>query len=74
MSLKKYIGFLLIAAIFFVAGVLVGRFVMPRTIEITVIDIKELVEVIERYNKAKYEFDKIKTWNEDAVIGLEPEN
>ena len=70
MSLKRFLAILLVVAVFFIGGVIVGRFIMPRKIEITVIDIKDLVDVIERYNEAKYEFERIKEWNEFA--GMEP--
>ena len=73
MSLKRFLAVLLIAAIFFMAGVLVGRFVMPRKVYITVIDIKDMVDVIERYNELKYEFEKIKEWNKETVMELAPE-
>lgn len=73
MSLKRYIGILLIATVFFVTGVLVGRFVMPRQIQVTVVDVKDLVEIIERYNELKYELEKIKEWNKDAVTESAPE-
>ena len=72
--MKRFFLILLIAAVFFIAGVAVGRFVMPRKIEITVIDINDLVDIIERYNETKYEFERIKEWNEEAVIEPEPEN
>ena len=67
MSLKRFFVALLIATVFFIAGMLVGRFVMPREIHITVIDVKDMVEIIERYNELKYEFEKIKEWNAEAV-------
>jgi len=69
--LKRFFIILLIAAVFFIAGVLVGRFVMPRKVEITVIDVNDLVEIIERYNEAKWEIEKMKEWNKDVVV--EPE-
>lgn len=69
--MKKFLIILLIATVFFVAGVAVGRFVMPRKIEITVIDINDLVDIIERYNEAKYELEKIKKWNEEAIVESE---
>ncbi len=72
MSLKRFLAILLVAAVFFIGGVTVGRFIMPRKIEITTIDIKDLVDIIERYNEAKYEFAKIKKWNEDAVAESAP--
>lgn len=72
MSVKRFLVYLLIAALIFVAGVAVGRFVMPRRIDITVIDIRDLVEIIERYNETKHEFEKIKKWNEQAIV--EPES
>lgn len=71
--MKRFFIILLIAAICFLAGVTVGRFVMPRKVEITMIDIKDLVEIIERYNELKYELDEIKLWNENAII-LKPES
>jgi len=67
MSLKRFLVALLIAVAFFIVGMLVGRFVMPREIHITVFDVKDMVEIIERYNELKYEFEKIKEWNEEAV-------
>lgn len=70
--MKKFFLALLIAATFFVAGVAVGRFVMPRQVHITVINIKDLVDVIERYNESKSELEKIKFWNENAIIEPEP--
>ena len=69
--MKRFFIILLIAAVFFIAGVLVGRFVMPRKVEITVIDVNDLVEIIERYNEAKWEIEKMKEWNKDVVV--EPE-
>ncbi|MBA7707099.1 hypothetical protein ES703_115964 [subsurface metagenome] len=66
--MKKFLAILLIAVAFFIVGMLVGRFVMPREIHITVIDVKDMVEIIERYNKLKYEFEKIKEWNKEAVM------
>ncbi|GAH49996.1 unnamed protein product [marine sediment metagenome] len=71
--MKRFFIILAIASICFLAGVAVGRFVMPRKVEITVVDIKDLVEIIERYNEAKHELEKIKLWNEDAIIEPEPE-
>jgi len=65
--MKKFFIILLIAAGCFLAGVVVGRFVMPRKVEITVIDIKDLVDIIERYNESKHELEKIKLWNEQAI-------
>jgi len=73
MSLKRFLAILLVAAVFFIGGVTVGRFIMPRKIEIAVIDIKDLVDIIERYNEAKYEFERIKEWNEQAVVKSEEE-
>jgi len=73
MILKRFFAALLIAVVFFIVGMLVGRFVMPREIIINVVDIKDLVEIIERYNEAKYEFEKMKEWNKDAVIDSSPE-
>lgn len=73
MTFKRWLVTLLIVTLIFIAGVAVGRFVMPRKIEITVINIKDLVKVTERYNEAKYEFEKIKDWNEDVIIEPEPE-
>ncbi len=67
MSLKRFLAILLVATFFFIGGVTVGRFIMPRKIHITVIDVNALVEIIERYNELKYEFEKIKEWNEEAV-------
>jgi len=71
--MKKFLTILFIAAGFFIAGVLVGRFVMPRKVEITVINIKDLVDIIERYNKSKSELEKIKFWNEKVIVEPEPE-
>jgi len=71
--MKRFFIILLIAAVFFIAGVLVGKFVLPRQIRITAIDIKDLVEVIEKYNELKYEIEKIKEWNKNAIIESEPE-
>lgn len=73
MSLKRFLVALLIATVCFLAGVIVGRFVMFRKTVINVVDLKELVEIIERYNEAKYEFERIKEWNKDAILELEPE-
>ena len=73
MTLKRFFIILLIAAVFFIGGVAVGRFVMPRKIYITVINIKDLVDTIERYNEAKYELKEIKKWNEEAIVEPEPE-
>lgn len=70
--MKRFFIILLIAAGCFLAGVAVGRFVMPRRVDITVIDIRDLVEIIERYNESKSELEKIKLWNENAIIP-EPE-
>ncbi len=71
--MKKFLAALLIAAVFFVVGAMVGRFVMPRKVVIVTIDIKELVEIIERYNEMKHELEGIKEWNEDVIIEPEPE-
>ena len=71
--MKRFLIALLIVTLIFIAGVAVGRFVMPRKVYITVINIKDLVEIIERYNETKYEFEKIKEWNENAIIEPEPE-
>jgi len=46
---------------------------MPRTVNITVIDIRDLVEIIERYNESKSEIEKIKFWNEKAIVKPKPE-
>jgi len=73
MSLKRYISVLLVAAVFFVAGVLVGRFIMPRKVHITVVNIKDIVDIIERYNEAKHELGKVMEWNKNAIIESEPE-
>jgi len=66
--MKRFLVILLVAAACFLAGVAVGRFVMPRKVEIMVVDIKDLVDIIERYNEAKHELEKIKLWNENAII------
>jgi len=71
--MKRFLTVLLIAAIFFIAGFVVGRFVMPRKVHITVIDINKLVNIIERYNEAKCELDKIREWNEQAITESEQE-
>jgi len=71
--MKKYLAVLLVATVCFLAGVLVGRFVMKRETIINVVDIKDLVEIIERYNKTKYEIERMKEWNENAVIVPPPE-
>jgi len=71
--MKRFLTVLLITTIFFLAGVIVGRFVMPRKIVVNTVDIKELVEIIERYNKAKYELEKIKEWNKNVVLESKPE-
>ena len=71
--MKRFFLALLIAAVFFIAGVAVGRFVMPRKVHITVIDIKDLVDIIERYNESKHELEKIKEWNKDVIIEPGPE-
>jgi len=71
--MKRFFFILFIAAVFFIAGVAVGRFVMPRKVVIVTIDIKELVEIIERYNEMKHELDGIKEWNEEAIIEPEEE-
>ena len=73
MTLKRFFIILFIAAVFFMAGVTVGRFVLPRKIEITVIDVNDLVDIIERYNEAKWELERMKEWNEEAVIEPKPE-
>ena len=73
MTFKRWLVTLLIVTLIFIAGVAVGRFVMPRKVYITVINIKDLVEIIERYNETKYEFEKIKEWNKNAIIEPDPE-
>ena len=73
--MKRFFLILLIVALFFIAGMAVGRFVMPRRIQITVININDLVNIIERYNEMKYESEKMKEWNEEAMIAPpKPEN
>jgi len=71
--MKRFFLILLIATVFFIAGVLVGKFVMSRKVHITVINIKDLVDIIERYNESKYELEKIKEWNEEALVEPEEE-
>ena len=72
--MKRFFIILLIAAIIFIAGVAVGRFVMPRKVDITVINIKDLVEIIEKYNsEMKPELEKIKEWNKQTIVEPEPE-
>ena len=71
--MKRFFIILFIAAVFFIGGVLFGRFVMPRKVHITVVDVKDLVEIIERYNEAKRELERIKEWNEDAVTESGPD-
>ncbi|MBA7689580.1 hypothetical protein ES703_98088 [subsurface metagenome] len=73
MSLRRFLTVLLIAMIFFLAGVAVGRFVMPRKVHITVVNIKDLVEIIERYNEAKWELERIREWNEEVFVEPVPE-
>jgi len=70
--MKRFFLALIIATVFFIAGVLVGKFVMSRKVHIMVINIKDLVDIIERYNEAKWELEKIKLWNEDTIIEPEP--
>lgn len=72
-SVKRFLLSLLLGAAIFIAGVVVGRFIMPRKVDITVIDITDLVEIIERYNESKSELEKIKFWNEKAIVEPEPE-
>ena len=71
--MKKYLAVLLIAAVCFLAGVLVGKFVMSRKIVINVVNIKDLVEVIEKYNELKYDLEKIREWNEQMFAEPVPE-
>jgi len=66
--MKRFFIILLLAAVCFLAGVAVGRFVMSRPVHIVVIDINDLVEIIERYNESKYELEKIKEWNEQVIV------
>lgn len=73
MTFKRWLVTLLIAVGCFLAGVAVGRFVMPRKVDITVIDIRDLVEIIERYNESKSELEKMKLWNKQAIIKPPPE-
>ena len=70
--MKKFLAVLLIATVCFLAGVIVGRFVISRKTVINVVDIKELVEIIERYNEAKWKLERIKEWNKEAVIEPAP--
>jgi len=46
---------------------------MPRKVHITVVNIKDLVEIIERYNEMKHELEGIEEWNEQAIVKPEPE-
>ena len=71
--MKRFFIILAMATICFLAGVAIGRFVMPRKVHITVINIKDLVEIIEKYNEMKYELEGIKEWNEQAIIEPGPE-
>jgi len=71
--MKRFIIILLIVAFCFLAGVAVGRFVMSRKIVINVVNIKDFVEVIERYNELKYDLEKIREWNEQAFAEPVPE-
>jgi len=72
-NMRRFLIILLTAAIFFIAGFVVGRFVMPRQVYITVVDINKLVDIIERYNEAKYEFERIREWNEEAMVAPQEE-
>jgi len=71
--MKRFFFILLIATACFLTGVAVGRFVMPRKVVIVTIDIKELVDIIERYNEMKHKTEGIKEWNERAIIKPETE-
>ena len=71
--MKRFFLILLIAAVCFLAGVLVGKFVMSRKIVINVVNIKDFVEIIEKYNELKYDLEKIREWNEQMFAEPVPE-
>lgn len=72
MSVKRFLISLLIAALIFIAGVLVGKHVLSPSIEIMVVDAEKLSWLIEKYNvqaeEIKKDMAKMKEWNENALI------
>lgn len=69
----RFIGIVSMAAAIFIAGVIVGRVVMPRKIEIVVVDVQQLVDIIEKYHKEKQELERMRFWNDKTIIKLDPE-
>lgn len=71
-SFRRFIVSLLAAALIFIAGVVVGRFVLSPSAEIVVIDVEKLAVLIEKYNmmadEIRAEFEAMKEWNENALI------
>ena len=70
--MKRFLIILLVAAVFFIAGVLVGRFILLPTVEIVVVDVDALTTLIEKYNaqadKIRKEFKAMEEWNENSLI------
>jgi len=70
--MKRFLISLFIVALIFVAGTVVGKFVLSPPVEIVVIDVDKLVWLMEKYNvladEIREEFEAMKTWNENALI------
>jgi hypothetical protein len=77
MTFKRFLAILLIAALLFIAGVAVGRFVLAPRVEIVVVDVEKLAELIEKYNvladEIREEFAAIKEWNKENITEPQPE-
>jgi len=66
--IKRFLGYCIIIIIAFCLGIVMGKYFLSRQVHITVVDINKLVDIIERYNEAKYDLERMKEWNDEAVI------
>lgn len=77
MTIKRFLLACLAAALCFIGGVAVGKFVLSPPVTIVVIDVDKVVWLLEKYNKVaeelKVELKKIKDWNKNALIDPPPE-
>ena len=72
MSMKRFFVSLLMAALFFISGVIVGKYVLSSSVEIVVVDVEKLAVLIEKSNaqaeEIKKEMTLMKEWNENALV------
>ena len=72
MSMKRFLLSSLLAALIFIAGAMVGKYILSPPVEIMVLDVDALSTLIEKYNdqadKIREEFKAMKEWNENALV------